>query len=66
MTAFHWTTVAVWAAAATGASAQDAKIEALTAEQINGVFRRLLDPEALSIVKAGDFEKAGVYHSEPR
>ena len=30
MTAFHWTTVAVWAAAATGASAQDAtKIEAL-------------------------------------
>jgi len=39
----------------------EAKIQALTPEQINSVFRRLLDPEALSIVKAGDFQKAGVY-----
>ena len=39
----------------------DEKIQALTAEQINSVFRRLLDPAALSIVKAGDFQKAGVY-----
>ncbi len=44
----------------------EAKIQALTPEQINSVFRRLLDPEALSIVKAGDFQKAGAYHSEPR
>jgi len=39
----------------------DAKIQALTADQINAIFRRLIDPAALSIVKAGDFQKAGVY-----
>ena len=39
----------------------DAKIQALTPEQVNTAFRRHLDPAALSIVKAGDFQKAGVY-----
>jgi zinc protease len=39
----------------------DAKIQALTPAQINGAFRRHLDPTQLSIVKAGDFRKAGVY-----
>jgi predicted Zn-dependent peptidase len=34
----------------------DAKIEALTVEQINAAFRRNIDPDALSIVKAGDFK----------
>ena len=39
----------------------DAKIQALTPTQINEAFRRYLDPAQLSIVKAGDFRKAGVY-----
>ena len=39
----------------------EAKIQALTPEQINSAFRRHLDPAALSVVKAGDFRKAGVY-----
>lgn len=39
----------------------DAKIEALTAEQVNAAFRKHIDLNALSIVKAGDFNAAGVY-----
>jgi zinc protease len=39
----------------------DAKIQALTPAQVNAAFRRHLDPAGLSIVKAGDFDKAGVY-----
>jgi zinc protease len=39
----------------------DAKIQALTPALINAAFRRHLDPAQLSIVKAGDFRKAGVY-----
>ncbi len=39
----------------------EAKIQALTPAQINAAFRAHIDPAALSIVKAGDFEKAGVY-----
>jgi zinc protease len=39
----------------------DAKIQALTPEQINAAFRAHIDASALSIVKAGDFVKAGVY-----
>jgi zinc protease len=39
----------------------EAKIQALTVEQINAAFRRHIDPAAVSIVKAGDFQKAGVY-----
>ena len=34
----------------------DAKIEALTPEQINAAFRRHIDPDELCIVKAGDFK----------
>jgi len=34
----------------------DAKIEALTPEQINAAFRRNINPDALCIVKAGDFK----------
>jgi zinc protease len=36
------------------------KVEALTPEQVNDVFRRRIDPASLTIVKAGDFKKAGV------
>jgi zinc protease len=39
----------------------DAKIQALTLDQINAAFRRYVDPAALTIVKAGDFQKAGAY-----
>jgi zinc protease len=39
----------------------EAKIRALTVEQINAAFRKHIDPEAVSIVKAGDFSTAGVY-----
>jgi zinc protease len=41
----------------------EARIRALTAEQINAAFRRYMDPSALSIVEAGDFRKAGVFQS---
>ncbi len=41
----------------------DKKVEALTPAQINDVFRRRVDPTALSIVKAGDFKKAGVFQN---
>jgi zinc protease len=38
----------------------EAKVEALTAEQVNAAVRRHLDPAGFVIVKAGDFKKAGV------
>jgi zinc protease len=37
------------------------RIAALTPEQITAAFRSLIDPAALTIVKAGDFKAAGVY-----
>ncbi len=39
----------------------DAKLQALTADQVNAAIKRHIDPAALSIVKAGDFKAAGVY-----
>jgi zinc protease len=43
----------------------DAKLEAavaaLTPQQVNDAFKRHIDPAAISIVKGGDFKKAGVY-----
>lgn len=43
----------------------DAKLEAavaaLTPEQVNAAFKRHVDPATVSIVKGGDFKKAGVY-----
>jgi zinc protease len=39
----------------------DAKLAALTAEQVNAALKRHLDPAAISIVKAGDFKTAGAY-----
>jgi zinc protease len=41
----------------------EAKIAALNAEQVSLAFRRHVDPSALSIVKAGDFKKAGVFQN---
>jgi zinc protease len=38
----------------------DAKIEALTPEQVTAAFRKHIDPAQVSIVKAGDFKAAGV------
>ena len=39
----------------------DAKVQALTVEQVNAAFRRRIDPDAITIIKAGDFKKAGAY-----
>jgi zinc protease len=39
----------------------EAKIQVLTVEQINAAFRRHIDPNGVSIVKAGDFKTAGAY-----
>jgi zinc protease len=40
--------------------ALEAKIAALTPEEVSAAFRRHIDPVDLTIVKAGDFKKAGV------
>ena len=39
----------------------EARIQALTAAEINAAFRKHIDPNALSIVKAGDFKTTGAY-----
>jgi zinc protease len=39
----------------------EAKIQALTLDQINAAFRKYMDPAGVTIVKAGDFKKVGVY-----
>jgi zinc protease len=39
----------------------DAKVSALTAEQVSAALRRALDPAALVYIKAGDFKKANAY-----
>ena len=39
----------------------DAKIQALTPEQITAAFKRHVDAAAISIVKSGDFKAAKVY-----
>ncbi len=38
----------------------EAKVASLMVEQVNDVFRRHVDPAAMTYVKAGDFKKAGV------
>ena len=40
--------------------ALEAKVAALTPEQITAAFRKHVDPANLIFVKAGDFKKAGV------
>lgn len=40
---------------------RDAAVSALTPEQVNAAFKRHVEPLAISIVKGGDFKKAGVY-----
>ena len=39
----------------------EAKVAALTPEQIGAAFRKHIDPDSLIYVKAGDFKKAGVW-----
>jgi zinc protease len=39
----------------------DAKLDALTVDQVNAAFRRHVSVNQLSIVKAGDFKAAGAY-----
>jgi zinc protease len=38
----------------------DAAIDALTLDQVNAAFRKRVNVAGVSIVKAGDFKKAGV------
>ena len=37
------------------------KIRTLTLDQVNAAFRKHIDPNGVSIVKAGDFKAAGVF-----
>ena len=39
----------------------EVKVAALTPQQVNEALKRHLDPSAISIVKGGDFKKAGAY-----
>ena len=39
----------------------EAKIQALTLDQVNAAFRKYMDAAAVTIVQAGDFKKAAVY-----
>jgi zinc protease len=39
----------------------EAKVSAVTLDQINAAFRKYVDPKTLVIVKGGDFKKAGAY-----
>jgi len=39
----------------------DAKLAALTVDQVNAAIKRHLDPSTVTIVKAGDFKTAGAY-----
>jgi zinc protease len=41
--------------------ALEAKVAALTPEQVSEAFRRHIDPSTLSHVRAGDFKKAGIF-----
>jgi len=42
-------------------SALEAKVAAVTPEQVNAAFRKYIDAKSLAIVKGGDFKKAGAY-----
>jgi zinc protease len=39
----------------------DAAVAAVTVQQVNDAFKRHVDPAAISIVKGGDFKKAGAF-----
>ena len=39
---------------------EDKKIGSLTAVEVNAAAKKWLDPAAISIMKAGDFKKAGI------
>jgi zinc protease len=40
---------------------RDAAVAAVTVDQVNAAFKKHIGPLAISIVKGGDFKKAGVY-----
>jgi zinc protease len=42
----------------------EAKVAALTPQQVNEALKRHLDPASISIVKGGDFKKAGVFQQQ--
>jgi len=39
----------------------EAKVSALTLDQVSSAFRRRVDPATFTVIKAGDFKKAGVW-----
>jgi len=39
----------------------EAKVAALTPDQVSAAFRKYIDPAAMTFVKAGDFKRAGVW-----
>ena len=41
--------------------ALEAKVAELTPQEISDAFRRHVDPSSLTVVKAGDYKKAGVF-----
>ena len=51
----HWGRTLLWDAK------WEAAVAALTPQQVNDAFRRHVDSSVLSIVKGGDFKKAGAY-----
>ncbi len=40
----------------------EAKVAALTPAQVSAAFKKLIDPAGLTVVRAGDFQKAGAYN----
>lgn len=40
---------------------REAEVAALTPEQVNAAFKKHVDPATVTIIKGGDFKKAGVY-----
>jgi zinc protease len=50
-----------WGRTLTWDESLDAKFQALTLEQVNSAFRKYVNPEAVSIVKGGDFARVGAY-----
>ena len=44
--------------------ALEARIDKLTADEVNAAFRKHAVPAAFSYVKAGDFKKAGVLQTK--
>jgi zinc protease len=54
-------TLARWSRTMEWEQRLESNVAALTPQQVNDALKRYLDPASISIVKGGDFKKAGVY-----